>query len=133
VAMNIKDRAGLYREIARVLKPDATLCIYDVMKGPDDGVRFPVPWAERSENSHLTSVSEMHDLLHTAGFRVEETEGRSKFAIDFFRERLASSAQPPPLGLHLLTGENSKEKFVNYLHNVEHGAVAPTAMIAKRV
>ena len=132
VAMNIKDRAGLYREIARVLKPGATLCIYDVMKGPDEGVRYPVPWAESAENSHLTSAGEMNDLLHAAGFRVTETEGRSKFAIDFFRERLASTAPPPALGLHLLTGENAKEKFVNYLHNVEHGSVAPTAMIARR-
>ena len=75
VAMNIKDRAGLYREIARVLKPGATLCIYDVMKGPDEGVRYPVPWAESAENSHLTSAGEMQDLLHAAGFRVTETEG----------------------------------------------------------
>jgi ubiquinone/menaquinone biosynthesis C-methylase UbiE len=132
VAMNIKDRAGLYREIARVLKPDATLCIYDVMKGPDDGVRFPVPWAERAENSHLTSAAEMQELLHSAGFRVTETESRMKFAIDFFRERLASTAPTPALGLHLLTGETAKEKFVNYLHNVEHDAVIPTVMIAKR-
>ena len=33
VAMNIRDRAGLYRETGRVLKPGATFCIYDVMKG----------------------------------------------------------------------------------------------------
>ena len=132
VAMNIKDRAGLYRETARVLKPGATLCIYDVMKGSDEGVRFPVPWAESAENSHLTSAAEMQELLHTAGFRVTETEARSQFAIDFFRARLASTAPPPALGLHLLTGENTKEKFVNYLHNVEHGSVAPTAMIASR-
>jgi ubiquinone/menaquinone biosynthesis C-methylase UbiE len=132
VAMNIRDRAGLYREIARVLKPGATLCIYDVMKGPDDGVRYPVPWAENAENSYLTSPSEMHALLHAAGFRVTETERRSMFAIDFFRQRLASAAPAPPLGLHLLTGENAREKFVNYLHNVEHDTVAPTVMIAKR-
>ena len=33
VAMNIKDRAGLYREVARVLKPGGVFCVYDVMKG----------------------------------------------------------------------------------------------------
>ena len=32
VAMNIPERAALYSEIARVMKPGATLCIYDVMK-----------------------------------------------------------------------------------------------------
>jgi SAM-dependent methyltransferase len=46
VAMNIADRGGLYREVARVLKPGAVFCIYDVMKGHSAGLKFPVPWAE---------------------------------------------------------------------------------------
>ena len=46
VAMNIPERAVLYSEIARVLKPDATLYIFDVMKKNDEDLRFPVPWAE---------------------------------------------------------------------------------------
>jgi SAM-dependent methyltransferase len=36
VAMNIKDRPALYREVARVLKPGALFCSYDVMKGGSD-------------------------------------------------------------------------------------------------
>src|SRR5262245_32962409 len=31
-AMNIQNRAGLYREVARVLKPGAVFCSYDVMQ-----------------------------------------------------------------------------------------------------
>ncbi|MDA1356905.1 MAG: class I SAM-dependent methyltransferase [Proteobacteria bacterium] len=45
VAMNIPDRAGLYTEIARVLRPGATFCIYDVIKlGPAiSPIRRPGP------------------------------------------------------------------------------------------
>ena len=55
VAMNIADRTGFYAEIARVLSPGATFCIYDVMKtGPGDIV-YPAPWAETAETSHVAS------------------------------------------------------------------------------
>jgi ubiquinone/menaquinone biosynthesis C-methylase UbiE len=74
VAMNIKDRGGLYKEIARVLKPGAVFCIYDVMRGGKDGVRYPVPWAETPATSHLTTPQEMQALLRDAGFAVHEVE-----------------------------------------------------------
>src|SRR5262245_43247174 len=74
VAMNIKDRAGFYREVARVLKPGAAFCVYDVMKGHNDALRFPVPWAESAATSHLTTPQEMQALLAAAGFDVMEVE-----------------------------------------------------------
>lgn len=135
VAMNIKDRPALYREIARVLKPGAALCIYDVLKGARGDVLFPVPWAETAATSHLTTIDEMRRLLADAGFEIEDVEERTQFAIEFFRQRLGAdpAAPPPPLGLHLLTGANSRAKFENYLRGVEAGAIAPTMIVARRV
>jgi hypothetical protein len=132
--MNIKDRAGLYGEIARVLKAGAPLCIYDVMKGARDGLAFPVPWAETPAESHLTNPQEMAALLIAAGFEVVETEDRTEAGIAFFRERLAAAASgpPPALGLHLLMGANSRTKFQNMLANLEAGAIAAVVMIARR-
>jgi SAM-dependent methyltransferase len=133
VAMNIKDRDGLYREVARGLKPGAVFCVYDVMKGQKDGLKYPVPWAESSETSHLTTPQEMLALLGDAGFAVREVEDRTEFALDFFRRGLANAtAGPPPLGLHIVMGAGTREKLQNMLANIESGAIAPTLMIAKR-
>ena len=133
VAMNIMDRAGLYRETGRVLKPGATFCIYDVMKGENGSVRYPVPWAETPATSHLTTPQEMQALLGDAGFEVREVEDRTAFGIAFFRETLArSAAGPPPLGLHILTGATAPEKFRNMLASLETGAICPVVMVAKR-
>lgn len=133
VAMNIADRAGLYREVARVLKPGAVFCSYDVMKGASDALMFPVPWAETPATSHLTTPQEMQALLHDAGFRVTEVENRTAFAIDFFRQSLAkASAGPSPLGLHIMMGATARQKFQNMLANLESGAIAPTVMVARR-
>jgi MPBQ/MSBQ methyltransferase len=133
VAMNIEDRHGFYREVARVLERGAVFAVYDVMAGERKGLIYPVPWAETAATSYLASPAETAALLGEAGFDVEEVEDRTEFAIDFFRTRLASAADgPPPLGLHLLTGANSRPKFENMLKNAEAGHVAPTVIIARR-
>lgn len=133
VAMNITDRPKLYAEAARVLKPGAKFCIYDVMRGKTGTLRFPTPWAETAETSHLTSPEEMQDLLVEAGFTVNEVEDRSEAGIAFFRQRLAAAADgPPAVGLHLLMGPTAREKFSNLLQSLEAGAVAPVVMIARR-
>jgi SAM-dependent methyltransferase len=133
VAMNIKDRPALYRESARVLKPQGQFCVYDVMRGEAGSVRYPMPWAETAETSHLTTPDEMRGLLEQAGFAVREVEDRTAAGIAFFRQRLQPSPDgPPPLGPHLLLGAGAREKFENVLKGLEDGALAPVVMIAQR-
>ena len=134
VAMNITDRPTLYAEAARVLKPEALVCVYDVMRGATGAVRYPAPWAETAETSHLTTPDETQALLEQAGFRIEDVEDRTAAGIAFFRERLSASADgPPPLGTHLLLGPGARVMFENVLKGMEEGALAPVAMIARRV
>lgn len=135
VAMNIQDRPRLYGEIARALKPGGHLCLFDVMKGPAPGMLYPVPWAETAGTSFLKTPDEMQTLLRSAGFQVAAAESQKDFAIEFFRKVLAAAAQadgPPPLGLHLLTGTDSPEKFRNYLDALEARQVEPWIMIARK-
>jgi len=133
VAMNIRDRESLYGEIARVMKSGATLCIYDVMKKSDEALTFPVPWADSNETSHLTTPEEMHAFLGSAGFDVHDVEDRTDFALEFFRQSLASAADgPPPLGIHLIMGASAPEKLRNVLINIEAGRIAPVQMVASR-
>jgi SAM-dependent methyltransferase len=135
VAMNIPARAALYGEIARVVKPGAVLCIYDVMKLGEGEPAYPVPWAETPATSHLTTAEEMRGLLDVAGFDLREVEDRSDFARAFFQDALAAAAAsdgPPPLGIHLILGASAPEKFRNMLNNIEAGRIAPIQMIATR-
>jgi MPBQ/MSBQ methyltransferase len=132
VAMNIKDRDGLYAEVARVLKPGAQFCVYDVMKGAVDGLHYPVPWAETSATSHLTTPVEMQALLERAGFTVKQVEDRRDFAITFFRERLAQApGGAPPSALNLLMS-NPRVKSENMLANIEQDRISPVVMIAHK-
>lgn len=134
-AMNIDDRAAFYGDLARVLRSGAPLCLFDVLKGPTPGMRYPVPWAETEATSFLCSEGETLGALERAGFAVTTTESLRDFAIDYFHEvfrKLAAAGGPPPLGLHLLTGANAPEKFQNYLAALEDDQIEPVILIATR-
>ncbi len=132
-AMNIEKRGALYREIARVLKPGATFCVFDVMKKSDEKLDFPVPWAASAETSYLTTPEQMCSHLEEAGFDILEIGDRTEFALEFFRESMAAAEKgPQPLGIHLIMGDSAAERLGNVKRNIESGRIAPVQMIAKR-
>lgn len=134
VAMNIADREGFYAEAARVLKPAAVFCVFDVMAGGGGDLAYPVPWAETRETSFLKTPNETRALLEAAGFEVTSEKSLRDFAMEFFRSVFEKTAQtgPPPLGLHLLTGANTPEKFGNYAEGLASRAIEPVIMVAER-
>ncbi len=135
VAMNIADRPRLYAEVARVVRSGGVFAIYDVMKGPNEGMAFPVPWAETSETSFLATPAEMGKLLGEAGFEVTHEEDRREIALEHHRARIAeisAAGGPPPLGLHLLTGETAGLKSRNMLKMLEANQITLGVIIARR-
>jgi len=87
------------------------------------------------ETSFLKSPSETSKLLRDAGFDIAGEQSVRQFAMQFFRDafaRAAKSSGPPPLGLHLLTGAKSREKFANYAKALEAHQIDPVIMVARR-
>ncbi len=135
VAMNIADRAGLYREVARVLRPGATFGIYDIMTGDGAPIGFPMPWASTAAQSHLATPDETQRLLRGGGFEIVAYEDRTPHAKAFFEAQFAAVAKaggPPPLGLHLITGETHREKFANLRQAVADGRLTPGMIVARK-
>lgn len=133
VAMNIDGRDRFYEELARVVKPGGRLCVFDVMKGPGEGMRYPVPWSETGSDSFLKSRQETRDMLEEAGFGVTDETNLRDYAQAFFRDVFASAAKadgPPPIGLHLLTGPNAPEKFQNYALALDDHQIEPVIIQA---
>ncbi|MEM9443361.1 MAG: class I SAM-dependent methyltransferase [Pseudomonadota bacterium] len=134
VAMNIEDRTRFYSELSRVLRPKAPLCLFDVMQGPNAGMSYPVPWADVETNSFLKTPIKTKSLVEAAGFEVVAQKSLRTFAIDFFRKVFAKAAtqDTPALGLHLLTGAKTTEKFHNYAKGLNDHMVDPVIMVATR-
>lgn len=134
VAMNIDDRAKFYGELARTLRKGSPFCVFDVMKGPTDGMRYPVPWAETAATSFLKTRDETVALMDAAGFSLVAENNLRDFAIAYFEEVFAKAAQadgPPPLGLHLLTGENTVAKFSNYVEALNAHQIEPVILVGR--
>jgi len=131
VGMNIGDKAMLFAQVKRVLRPGATFGIYDVMRiGPGD-LAFPVPWALTPATSFVAADADYRRLLRDAGFAVQKERERRAFAIEFFKKIQARVAEsgPPPLGLHIVMGGDFPQKVRNLLANLEDGLLAPVEMI----
>jgi ubiquinone/menaquinone biosynthesis C-methylase UbiE len=131
VAMNISDKAGLYREVARVLKPGGRLGIYDLLQGEGGPVMFPVPWAQDQSTSFLATPDEMRKLLSGAGFDVANWNDTSEIGKEWFKavnKRLAETG-PPPLGFGVLLGDDFPAMSKNQVRNLVEDRIRPTEII----
>lgn len=99
VQMNIADKGGLYREARRVLTVGGCLALWDIVAGPEQPIRLPVPWAVAPELSHLVTADELRSITAAAGFDVRAWNDLTETAIPAMDALLA--APPNPLGLQV--------------------------------
>jgi ubiquinone/menaquinone biosynthesis C-methylase UbiE len=135
VGMNISDKAGVFREVRRVLKAAGLFAIFDFVRSGEGAIRYPVPWALSEETSFVCTVKEYRDALRAAGFRIAEERGRKAFSIEFTENMMARMAQggPPALGLHLLIGEKTPVMVANILAMMKEGVLEPVELYARAV
>ena len=120
-SMNIADKERLYAEIWRVLRPGGRFAMHEIMAGSLQPIHFPVPWARDPAISFLRPAATIRALLAETGFAEVAWEDVSTPSLAFFRERLVAAGQggPPPIGLHLLMGDDFGSMFRNQVRNLE--------------
>lgn len=134
-AMNIPDKAGLYHEIRRVLRPGGRLAFYDVIAGPGGDPYFPVPWAREPATSFLVASRQLLDIVTDAGFEVLVWRDVTDTGRLWFRQmqnKMQKDAQPPPVGLHLLLGPEFRRMAHNQFLNLEEDRIALIEAVVRR-
>ncbi|MBW2190315.1 MAG: methyltransferase domain-containing protein [Deltaproteobacteria bacterium] len=135
VGMNIEDKGALFEEVFRVLRPGGRFGVYDVMGESGAEHAYPVPWATNSSMSFVDSQSNYRQALESAGFVIRTETNRRDFAVDFFavlKQRMAEVGGPPPLGLHLIMGDDAATKITHMIEAVASGALAPVELVCEK-
>lgn len=134
-AMNIDDKELLYSEIHRVLRPNGTLALYDIMAGPKPDLRFPVLWATDASMSFLCPPDEIRLILETSDFTVIEWIDKTEQAIIFWQKRQAAmdadDASDKPL-IRLIVGEKFAARATNSFRNLQEKRIVVAQSILKR-
>lgn len=134
-AMNIQERASLYANIHRVLKPGARFAIYDVTAGDKGTLVFPVPWARTPDISFLLTHTEMRAALRDAGFVEISWIDQTAAGIKWFEEQQSARAAGKPqavLGLHVIMGPDFPAMAANFGRNLKEGRAGLVQIIAEK-
>lgn len=134
VQMNVSDKRGYVKEVARVLRPGGRFILYEIFAGTENNPHFPVPWADEQSVSFLTSPAAFRTVLDETGLDVLRWVDCTEEGQAWFEQMIEKVKRegPPPLGIHLLMGANAKEKMKNVARNLaENRIVIATATAQK--
>jgi len=121
VAMNISNRARLYREIRRVLKSGGRFATFDVVSNSGEP-HYPVPWARTPATSFLLTAAATREAIEQSGFRTLRWQDDSEAAKVWFAQ-LHASGPPAPLNLGVVIGPDFAELSANLGRNIMEGRI----------
>jgi SAM-dependent methyltransferase len=128
VQMNVADKASLYDEARRVLRPRGRLAVWDITAGVPGVLDFPLPWADRPALSHLASSDHLRATIESAGFAITHWSDRTQEAVAIMEMFLA--VPPGPLGLHIFV-DNFVDKANNLVRGLSNGRLRAVQLIAE--
>ncbi|MBA4502709.1 class I SAM-dependent methyltransferase [Marinobacterium marinum] len=136
--LNMPDALQVLRECHRVLKPDGQLIMHEVVLGSHaDAMRFPVPWADDPQHSHLLSKQALVRLLQEAGFSSVQTDDWSDEAQAWRRRQhakeTAGAPAQAPLSPAMILGNRFRTMGSNVMLNLEADAIRVLEVLATPV
>lgn len=122
VGMNVPDKAAVFAEVRRVLRPGSLFGLYEQMRTGDAELTYPMPWAEDARSSFVARPEDYLDQLRAAGFIVELAEDRTQFT----GPRIEQGLSP-----QTVFGDRFMVRVGNNIADTLAGQLAPYVMVAR--
>ncbi len=135
VSMNIADKAALYREIRRVLKPKGWLMLSELAKGPGAPLEYPTPWAATMSASFLSTPDETLKGLEAAGFEIvqfRDTAEEVKAWGAKSKAMVERGEKMPHRAVQLIHGDKALPAMRNSSRGVAEGRIVPVEILCRR-
>jgi ubiquinone/menaquinone biosynthesis C-methylase UbiE len=135
VSMNIADKAALYREIHRVLKPGSWLLLSEIAKGEGGELDYPTPWASSASTSFLSTPEETRRGLVESGFDVVRVNSAREAVLAFgvrSREIVARGEKPPHRAVMLIHGDIAGQAIANIARALADARIVPIEILATK-
>jgi sarcosine/dimethylglycine N-methyltransferase len=121
VAMNIPDRAHLYGEIRRVLRPRGKFATFDVVSNEGEP-HYPVPWARTPATSFLLTAAATREAIEASGFRALVWRDDTELAKAWITQ-LRASGPPPGRNLGVVMGPDFATLLANLGRSLLEGRI----------
>ena len=128
VGMNIPNKAALFAELARVVRPGGTVLAYDIMRSQDGILSFPLPWASDPSMSFLASPKSYEEAMRSAGLSIVSRTDRTPMVLDVLAQ---TQKAPPSIHLGHLMGPGWPSMFSNLVDALRARVVAPVEIAAR--
>lgn len=132
--MNIEAKPSIYAEFQRVLRRGGRYASQEIMRGNNAPVHFPVPWARDPAISFLESPDAVRVMIEAAGFNALHWIDETAKAREWYDQRVqTASAGLPPLGIHLLLGEDMMAMSHNQIRNLNEQRIAIIQAVFEKI
>lgn len=128
--MNISDKRGVFREAWRVLRPGGLLALGLAGAGLAGEPCYPLPWATTPEISFLVTPDELRGDLVFAGFQIVLLRDTAANMAPVLKKLETDGL--PPLGEHVVTGENAIEWVINAIRGQAEDRLSLIEALARK-
>jgi ubiquinone/menaquinone biosynthesis C-methylase UbiE len=134
VTMNIADKIGLARQVARVLRPGGRFSCVEVAQGAAGLLRFPLPWAADAASSFLVTPAAMRAALEAGGLRIIEQHDDTQAYLAAAREtaKRVASGETAPQSNEVVSGEDFPVRFRNRVTGMAEGRLVEQFILAEK-
>ncbi len=134
VGMNIENKAALYKEIKRVLIKNGLAAFYEILKGNDNQIHFPVFWAEDKNLNFLITENEMKQALSDLDFKEIKREDATAYGISQLETRMEKNEDGlPPLTMSVIVEKDNFKKAKNVLLNLKEEKIKVVRLLFRSI